>query len=138
MKGRITPIRNARYVAMFNRIEMQVIHVPFVISLITDSVFPKSPSPDTTLALGRAHGRALLGWRYLFTETNLQRLDAIGEIVIARWKRGNKVHVLGQHHPTVDMEWPLRANLPHRRAQCVNPLYQSEFPCRRSKLMVKK
>jgi hypothetical protein len=41
------PIRSARYVTMFHRIEMNVVHMIYQITFIADSVFPESALPNT-------------------------------------------------------------------------------------------
>jgi hypothetical protein len=38
--------------AVFNRVEMYVIHVPFPIFLVADAVFPETPLPYGPLTLG--------------------------------------------------------------------------------------
>ena len=45
------PVRYARYMTMFDRIEMNVIDVTREVLLIADNVFPEATLPDASLAL---------------------------------------------------------------------------------------
>ena len=42
------PVRNRRHVAMFDRFEVHVVHMARIISLVPNSMLPKTSLPDAT------------------------------------------------------------------------------------------
>ena len=54
MKCRMGPVRNYRYIAMFNRVEVHVVQMARIISLVPNSMLPKTSLPDATLHPQRA------------------------------------------------------------------------------------
>ena len=56
MKGRMGPVRNHRYIAMFDRVEVHVVHMARIISLVPNSMLPKTSLPDATFTLCHSYG----------------------------------------------------------------------------------
>ncbi len=54
MKGGIRPVTRVCYEAMFNGIEMNIMHVRAEIVVVADHVLPETALPDASLALGDA------------------------------------------------------------------------------------
>ena len=44
-------MRGAGDVPVLDRIEMDVVQMPFIIALVADRMFPEAPLPDTTTAI---------------------------------------------------------------------------------------
>ena len=59
-KRRMRPLADQLHKTMFDRIVMNVIHMPGVIALIANGVFPITALPDAPLSLAQAACRAAL------------------------------------------------------------------------------
>ena len=61
------PVRNYRYIAMFDRVKVHVVQMARIISLVPNSMLPKTSLPDATLHPQRARqgpsGSGQLCWR---------------------------------------------------------------------------
>lgn len=73
---------------------MHVIDVPGVIDLVTYHMLPKAPLPYTSLPLFNPHLRTPLGARKRLHEAYLDRLPAIGKIVISRRQGPHAMHIV--------------------------------------------
>jgi len=74
-----------------------------IILLITDKVLPESAKPYPTFTFCISHiGWSLGLWNQLH-EANLDRFPSVGKIAIAWWQRPNGMHVIGQHHPGINI-----------------------------------
>ena len=49
MKCRMGPVRNYRYIAMVDRVKVHVVQMARIISLVPNSMLPKTSLPDATL-----------------------------------------------------------------------------------------
>ena len=64
VKTRKWPVRWLLHQAVFDRVEMDVIHVSGIVFFIPDRVFPIAALPNAAFAAAQLDGRAiLLGWQ---------------------------------------------------------------------------
>ena len=103
---------------------MKIIHMPSVILFIPDSMLPKPPLPDTSLATFSANGTAAFIRRDGMYKTNLDGFPAIGIIRIANGQDPQAMKVIGQYHPAIDMKGPLATCSPYRPSQRRDMPYQ--------------
>jgi len=105
----VRPIRHTFYQAVFDRIEMNVIHVVLKIHVIGDGVLPITPLPQRVFALSVAcDGQARF---YDCTgECALDCAPPAGEIVVAWRQRPIGVKVIGKNDDGVNPERVLAAN----------------------------
>jgi hypothetical protein len=73
MECRIAPIGHVFDQAMFDRIEMHIIHMRAEIAFITDEVLPISPLPDASFSTPLSHQGAALAVGYPFREQKLDK-----------------------------------------------------------------
>src|SRR5687768_8354017 len=57
MKRRIRPVSYARYELVLDRVEMDVVDVPFEISIVTNGVLPEPPLPECSLPISMGNAR---------------------------------------------------------------------------------
>ncbi len=119
-KGGKRPIRHPVNITMLEGIDMNVIHVASKILFIPDPMLPETPLPQTPLAFPGATGRDRLAAGQSPAEMGLDQSPTGREIVVAFGQCPQRMHVIGQHHPGVDMKWPVRSDATHRRAQTVD------------------
>ncbi len=112
------------YQAMFEWIDMHVIYMRRVITFIADGVFPKTPLPNTTFTFARPYRRQSLGSGQRLRKRNLNRFPSCRIIVIAGRQSPNAMRVIRQYHPSVNVKWMARTNLPHRFAKGIDMLNQ--------------
>lgn len=94
-------------------------------------MLPEAPLPDGPLAAGHTGPGAPLGGRNRADEADLDRLDAVGEVVVSLRQGDDAVHVFGQHHPGIDHEGTFPPRAPHRLAQGIDvPDQQVRAPLR--------
>jgi hypothetical protein len=80
---------------MFDRIPMDIIHVPVEVSVVSDQVLPESALPDTTLALIEPTLRNPFGLRDSSGEPAFYQGPSYREIRIAGRKRPNTMKMVG-------------------------------------------
>ena len=112
----------------------------YVVPLVTNGVFdnrscivlptailglvPETALPYASFAFCNSDARPPLGTGQRLYKANLDRLPAIGKIVVARRQRPDGMHVVWQHHPGIDMERPVPFCCTHRLAQFANMPHQ--------------
>ena len=79
---------------------MDVIHVSAPVAFVLDQVFPETFLPDLS-------GLALVGGGEAF----LDRLDAVGEVIVSIGKALDAVQVVGQDHGGIDLERSILAQI---------------------------
>ena len=77
------PISDALHQAVFNGIDMHVIHVRREIGFVPYQMFPISALPDTALAPALAHDRATFGNGKRLGKPGLDQAPAHRKIIIA-------------------------------------------------------
>src|SRR5690606_39517857 len=82
----IRPIRHTGDMAVFQRVDMDVIRVTAVVLLVANQVLPISPLPDSAFAAAQVRQGALFVRRQVTRKTGLEHLPAHREIGIARRK----------------------------------------------------
>ena len=105
---------------MFDRIEMNIVEVSSIVLLVTNGVFPEAPLPNAPFA---AHPAAdAEGFRRVngFGKSHLDRLPTAGEIHVAFGEGPEGVHMVGQHHPRIDVE---RHQMPNSTNGCAQQSY---------------
>ena len=105
---------------MFHGIEMNEIDMTGIIQAVANRRFPLSSLPDAPFAFGDVHGGQLLGLPHRFRKRDLDRFPTGRVIDLGRRQCPDTMHVIGQHHPAIDMKRTCRSNLAHRRAQCLD------------------
>ena len=116
-KRRIRPVTHSRDMPMFYGIEMNVVDVTGKVQFVANRVLPITPLPDATFASGETYGRSLLIPRNRFRKRNLDRFPTGRLVNVTRWKCPDTIHVIGQHHPAIDMKRTRYANLSYNLAQ---------------------
>ena len=106
--------------AVFFRIEVDVIKVMLIVEVVADQGFPITALPNTPFAAGFECGSAWFGAGEAFGESKFDHLPAQGKIGVACGQCPEAVHVLGQNHPSVDMEGVSRLGCANRGAQQIN------------------
>src|SRR5574338_424413 len=120
VERRIGPVCHPGHMAMFDGVEMHVVHVCFEVALITDQVFPKAPLPDAAFSACSPHGGAsFVDWQPL-REVGLDQSPARREIRVSEGKFDDAMHVLRQDYPTMNGEGVPPANIPKYIAQQVD------------------
>ncbi len=59
VKSRVRPITHTFYQAVFDRIDMHIVHMDAIIGVIANQVLPKTPLPYTSLATFLPHIQSL-------------------------------------------------------------------------------
>lgn len=117
---RIRPIPPPLHVAVFHRVDVDVVEVPLVIEVVADQVFPIAALPDAAFAPGALSLGAGFGVGQAFGEGEFDRAPAHGEVVVARWQGPEAVHVFGEHDPGIDMEGAVMFDRLYHGAQQVD------------------
>lgn len=106
MEGREWPCGGMRGEAVFDWVEMDVVHVCAVIALVADRVFPEAVLPEfATIARRRSRfaGQS-------FGEAGFDGAPAAGIIGIVFRQGPDAVHVIGEDDPRVDVKRGAEAN----------------------------
>jgi len=106
---------------MLYRIEVDVIDMGSIVAIASNRVLPVSALPNPTLSPVDHNRGALLGRGQGFRERRLDIPPAAGKIRVTLGKGPQAVHVVGQYHPGVDVEWESPSHLTYRVAQRVDP-----------------
>jgi len=109
MKSRMRPIRHASDEAMFDRIEMHIIHVRRVIGIVADLVFPEAALPDRRFTACKAGSvtpvRTFIVSRHRPCHQPFDPSPAHAEIRIAGRQGPDRMQVIRQQNPGVDGKW---------------------------------
>lgn len=115
MKGGIGPIPHAFHQAMLNGVVMEVIHVPRIIPVISDHMFPVSALPDGRFVsfpfagiqprLTQQCGAAL------FSDEAFDHRPTFTEVRIIRRQGPDAMEMVRQQHPSVNGKRTDRSNL---------------------------
>ena len=107
---------------------MDIIQVRRIISLVANAVFPKAPLPNASLpAHPPAAAKSFPGLN-TFGERHLNRLPSAGVIRVAFGKCPERVHMVRQHHPSINVEWHEMPDPANRRAKQPNMCNQQLRP----------
>lgn len=90
--------------AVFDRVEVDVVHMGGVIGIVADGVFPEAALPDAAFGFGGAACGAGFGFRDGSGEFGFDDLPAGGEVGVAFGESPEAVRVVGQDDPGVDVE----------------------------------
>ena len=124
MKRGIWPIHRLFNQTVFDRVEMDVVHMMLEIHIIGDSVFPITSLPERVLAFLVACDRKA-GFYDRMSERALDRAPPTREIVVARRQGPNGVKVIGKDDNCVNPERMLAPNRSERFAQRFNFFHQN-------------
>jgi hypothetical protein len=97
MEGRIGPILDLRDMAVFHRIEVNVVDVTLKVALIAQRMLPKSALPNSPLAFAVPALRDLLMSWHAASEHRLDQAPARREIRVAFGQCPYRVQMIGQH-----------------------------------------
>ncbi len=89
---------------MFDRVEVDVVHVGRIVVVVADGVLPESPLPDAAFGFGGAACGAGFGFRDGSGEFGFDDLPAGGKVGVAFGQGPEAVRVVGQDDPGVDVE----------------------------------
>ena len=103
-KRGIRPVPHADGVAVFHRIEVNVVEVPRRILLVAQGVFPIPTLPDPALALGGAAGGAPFASGQSVRKAAFDQAPTQGEIRIVLGQGPDHVQVIRQDHGSLDRE----------------------------------
>ena len=109
---------------MFDRIEVDVIHVRRVVLVVANGVLPEASLPDPAFAVGAAHAGQPLRLRQTAHEAGFDQSPAGGEVIVARWQGPYRVKMIRKHHPGIDGEGPGLPHAAHRFAQEFDPVVE--------------
>jgi len=126
MNAGVGPVSRSTDPAVLHRIEMDVVHMPFEIGVVTDQVFPVAPLPKSSLALQGAARADALALRDSSRETLLDEHDARGEVGFFSGQRHQQVQVLVQE----GRDWRTARKLSGSAAMCsvsTRPLRSAAF-----------
>lgn len=90
--------------AVFDRIEVDVVHVGGVVGFVADGVFPEAVLPDAAVTVAQAGGGAGFGVGKGFGEGDLDGAPTAGEVGVVFRQGPEAVYMVGQDHPGVDVE----------------------------------
>ncbi len=90
--------------AVFDRVEVDVVHVGGVVGIVADGMFPEAALPDAAFGFGGAAcGAGFAGFDGA-GEAGFDDLPAHTVIGVAFGQRPETVHVIGEDDPGVDVE----------------------------------
>ena len=102
---------------MFDRIEVDVITMPFKIDLVTQGVLPIPPLPDPAFRFALPARRATLAHLNASREFCFDQPPPSSEIRVARRQCPDRVQVVGQDHYRVQTERVARPRITNRASQ---------------------
>lgn len=88
--------------AVFDGIDAGIIQMPRIVFLVADDVLPGAPLPDSALTAARKPLRVWLMRQQALHKADLDRLPAVGVIVISWWQGPYAVHMIWQDYPGID------------------------------------
>jgi hypothetical protein len=104
MEAAVPPIRNARYVPVFDRIEMNIVNMTFEVGIVPDCMFPEATLPNPLLAFDNLARRPWLVLKAA-REPALDQAPAGREIRISFGQSPNRMNVVGQDTDRDSLEW---------------------------------
>lgn len=108
VKGRVRPFTCSVYQAVLHRVEVDVIHVLREIRFVPDLMLPKAPLSQRRfmlLVLRRRRCRQRTHLRPAgFGHLAFDDAPALAKVSVVLRQRPDGVHVVGQHHPSVNCE----------------------------------
>jgi hypothetical protein len=120
MKRTPFPIPDPRDQPVLDRVEMQVIHAPLEIGIVSNLMFPEPALPNAAFTPHCSRGAqprvVLQGVRGLAAEL-FDHVPAQAIIAIVFGQRPDGVQVVGQQHPGIDAERMVCARACHRVTQ---------------------
>lgn len=120
VKRRVWPIGHPRHQAMFDGVDVDVIHVGGEIGLVPNEVFPVAALPDGPLPASLPDGRAPFVSRDRLGEAALDQAPAQGKVRVMLRKRDQTVEMVGHHHPAVNRERMRGSGVGHDAAQVLD------------------
>ena len=102
---------------MLHRIDVYIVHVPLKIVVVTNQMFPIPPLPDAAFAFAAAALDYRFASRDGSRELRLDERPALREVGVVRRESQDRVEVIGQGHPSQDVEGVACLDQPYRRAQ---------------------
>src|SRR6056297_3889939 len=125
----IPPILRAPDESVFHRIEMSIRNSRCVIFRPSDMVLPIAPLPDATLAAADMTGTPEPLW-HLPGKPGFDHAPARCEIMVPRRQCPDRVQVIGQHHPSIDIKRMILPRGAHCLPECANLIHQKRRPSR--------
>lgn len=107
---------------------MNVISIGRVVGFVPNCLLPKPSLPDSPFPLGGADRPKGFELRPIFGASDLDGFPAPEKIAVARRQGPDRVHVLGQDDPDVDVERTRGASPPHGTTQRVDRVDQQGIP----------
>jgi hypothetical protein len=93
---------------MFDRIEVDIMHVPFKILVITNPMFPKTTLPDCRFAMfvfRLIHPFLIVQPRFdLLGKVGFDQTPSFGKIGVIDRQLPDAMHVIGQQYPGLDVK----------------------------------
>jgi hypothetical protein len=106
--------------AVFDGIEMNIVHVRSEILVVADAVLPEAPLPDAALPVTLARVRTALAHRQAAGEDRLDYPPSRREVVVAGRQRPHAVKMIGEHDPGIDGERTGSMHCSHRGSQPID------------------
>src|SRR5262245_29752441 len=123
MEGRIGPITHAGDEAVFDRIEVGVVHMTNKIFFVANRMLPEASLPERILAFLIAV-RDCAGCNRAPCKKTLDPTPSTCEIGIVRWQCHDRVDVIGQDHNRIDCKRPFVSGHSKGTAQCADMVDQ--------------
>lgn len=113
---------------MLYRVVMDICHMVCIIPFVANPVLPIAPLPYSPFSFGDSDFRTPFGARQFLHKPDLDAFPAVGKIIIVRRQRPDRMHVVGQHHPRIDMKRAIPFGCTYRLTQFINMTYQQIQP----------
>jgi hypothetical protein len=115
---------------MFDRIIMDVFHMPDIIDLIPDHMFPVSSLPNRffMLRFTRSTQGEWVGNAHLSGKIRFDQSPAPGEIGISRRQCPDTMNMLGQDNDGIEIKWVVFENLPESSSQVIHGFIGYKYP----------
>jgi hypothetical protein len=117
---RVGPVCNVRDIAVFDRIEMDVIHMRGEVGIVAYAVLPKTPLPNSALLMTPSRLRKTLIGRKAPSKDRLDQAPAGRKIVVTGRERPDTVEMVGQDHPRIDRKRADSADRPDGSPQDIH------------------
>ena len=116
VESRKRPIRHPPDQPMFHGVPMAIVNMAGKVEIVSYDMLPEAPLPHAPLTPCHPYLGAPFGAGNRPDEAYLDGLPAVGKIVVSRWQRPHAMHVIRQHHPSVDVKRSIPACHAHRLA----------------------
>jgi hypothetical protein len=115
-------------VAVFDGIEVHVIHMRSEVGVVADAMLPKAPLPDPTFPVTLAGVRPTLVRGQTSRKDRLDQAPARRKVVVAGGQRPDTMQMIGEDHPGIDAKRAGSVHGPYRTPQQIDALCQQIIP----------